>query len=129
MTARGNWALAVDLADAFLAEAADRGTSATAVLEELMTAYTALTSRQRLRFHTDLARTHPAEKAPRGVTRNYWLPADLLARFEVICNAELRVSTMVVESLMCHYLTPPGTPGSPGGSGGSESKYRLLKRR
>lgn len=120
MTTRGHWALSVDLAEAFLAEATDRGASATAVLESLMSAYTGLTSRQRLRFHTDLDRTHPAEKAPRGVTRNYWLPPDLLARFEAVCNAELRVSTMVVEALMCHYLDRADAP---------ESEHLQLKRR
>lgn len=110
MTTRGNWALRVDLADALLAEAAAQGTSATAVLEVLMSAYVGLTPRQRRQFHVDSGQAHPAEKAPRGVTRNYWLPADLLSRFEAICNAELRVSTMVVESLMCHYLDAPLPP-------------------
>lgn len=110
MTARGNWALTVDLAEAFLAEATAQGTTATAVLETLLSDYTALSSRQRRRFLTDISQTHPAEKAPRGVTRNYWLPLELLARFEAVCNAELRVSTMVVESLMCHYLHAPRKP-------------------
>lgn len=104
MSEMANWVLSQEAADQFLARAKAHASNATRALLEMMTQYTELTPRQRVRLHHRIHEVAPATHETTTKNRVFRLPEDVMDRFDATCDVEMRIPSTVVESLMSYYL-------------------------